>query len=181
MIKKILTAILSVAVILAGVYCGNKNPEYIWLDNPDKLKDAYDKINYIDINKIGNGKINYNYRSFLRAEGYYHLFLPVSDQQQIRAIISNITRFEQSEESADLPFFLTFETGNRIVGKKIYCLKVGWNTETIYGDGWKSKWFYYLVNDWKEDNERSMKRARQRVGVEMENLYNDPNFPGQMK
>ena len=174
----VLTIMLPLVIIFAGMYWGNRNPEYVWIDNPVKLKDFYNEIDYIDINKIGNGRVNYNYRSFFKAEGYYHYFLPVRNQQQIRTIISNITLVEQNGLSDDLPFFITFETGNQIVGRKIYCLKIGWNEKTVYGEGWQSKWFYYLISDWKEDNERMMKRARQRVGAEMEKLYSDPNFPG---
>lgn len=179
MIKKIFTVILSVIIILIGLCFGNKNPKYVWVDNPKELKDI--KIDYIDINKIDQGYFNYNFRTFLKADGLYHAFLPVSNQRQIRTIISNISRTEQYESSDCFQYFLTFEVGNRVVGRKIYCLKIGWDDETVYGDGWQSKWFYYLISDWKEDNQRKMKRARQRVAVEMENLYNDPNFPGQMK
>lgn len=176
--KNILTIVFSMIIVFVGVYCGNKNPEYIWIKHPRELKNLCRKTNCIDINKIGNGQFNYNYRTFLSAEGYQPLFLPAYTQDSIRIIKADIGVTKEYNNTSEPANFLTFETGNPIIGRKIYCLKIGWNDETIYGEGWESEYLFHRISDWKEDNERMMKRARERVEQEMKNA---PNSQGLIK
>ena len=161
--KSALTIILSLIIIFIGLYCGNKNPEYIWIKHPRELKKIHGKIDCIDINRVGNRKFNYDNRDFLGLEGYPVSFFPACTKNRILIIIADIGVAREYDNLNEPANFLIFETGNPITGKKIYCLKIDWNNETVYGEGWESKYLFHRINDWKEDNERMMKRARQRI------------------
>ena len=107
--KTTFTIAVSAVIILIGIYYGNRNPKCIWIHHPKELKSIKGKISYIDINRIGDGTVNFNYRDFLGIKSFPVYFFPTDAQDWILRINSNLSQTKEFNSPNEFSNFLVFE------------------------------------------------------------------------